>query len=175
MDNEPSKIVVTVTAQYDDASRFTYRVDWTGPKAQVQELGWIFTMPKTHDRFSWTRDALWSVYPETHIGRATGTARPDSMNVPLTKMDRPDAFDFNSTKYNCRFASLTDETGAGLRVKFDSANRHHCRGGVTDAGYTLTINKQVSPPDDLSSNVVRDLYLTLSKGDKIEGSFIVGQ
>jgi hypothetical protein len=38
----------------------------------------------------------------------------------------------------------------------------------------LFVNQQVSPPDDLSSNVVRDLYMTLNPGDKIDGSFRIG-
>jgi len=30
-----------------------------------------------------------------------GTATPDSADVDVTQITRPDAFDFNSTKYNC--------------------------------------------------------------------------
>jgi beta-galactosidase len=174
MDNEPSKVVGKLMAKYGNGNQFSYRVDWSGPKSQVQEIGWIFNMPKSADRFSWNRDALWTVYPDRHIGRPSGTARPDSMNVDYTKMSRPDAFDFNSTKYNCRWASLTDEAGKGVRVQFKPDDLHQCRGGASGDGYTLTVNKHVSPPDDLSSNVVRDLYMTLDPGDKIEGSFNVG-
>jgi hypothetical protein len=141
----------------------------------VQELGWAFSMPSACDNFSWRRQALWSVYPDTHIGRAVGTARPDTMDVPLTKITRPDAFDFNSTKYNCDFASLTDARGQGLAVSFATNQRHHCRAGKSaDGGYTLFVHKQVSPPEDISSNVVRDLYLTLNKGDVVEGEFTIG-
>jgi hypothetical protein len=91
-------------------------------------------------------------------------------------MDRPDAYDFNSTKYDCNFASLTDGGGDGLRVEFDARQRFHCRGGVSEdkSRHVLFVNQQVSPPDDLSSNVVRDLYMTLNPGDKIEGKFRVG-
>jgi hypothetical protein len=174
MDNNPSKVVGNVKARYE-GNRFIYRLEWTGPKADVQELGWIFTMPRSNDRFSWNRDALWTVYPQTHIGRPSGTARPDSMNVPLSKVTRPDAYDFNSTKYNCRWASLTDESGDGLRVQFTKEDRHHCRGGVSDAGNTLTVNKLVIPPTDISTNVVPELYMTLNKGDKVDGAFSVGK
>ena len=73
-------------------------------------------MPKDFDRFSWDRAARWTVYPDKHIGRPRGTATPDSMDVPYTKMDRPDAYDFNSTKYDCNFASLTNSAGDGVRV-----------------------------------------------------------
>ena len=40
--------------------------------------------------------------------------------------------------------------------------------------YTLVVNKHVSPPQDLSSPSVRDLYLQLKKGEAIEGSFKIG-
>ena len=101
---------------------------------------------------------------------------PDTMNVPYTKMDRPDAYDFNSTKYDCNWASLTDSGGRGVLAEFDPKQRLHCRGGVSDdkSQHLLFVNHQVSPPDDLSSNVVRDLYMTLKPGDVIEGSFKVG-
>jgi hypothetical protein len=155
---------------------FSYHLDWTGRNADVQELGWAFDMPGDCDHFSWDRAARWTVYPSYHLGRPMGTATPDSMNVPLTRMDRPDAFDYNSTKYDCNWASLTSKSGAGLRVEFDPQQRFHCRGGVASASqeYTLFVNQQVSPPDDISKNVISDYYLMLKPGSKIDGQFSVG-
>jgi hypothetical protein len=89
-------------------------------------------------------------------------------------MDRPDAFDFNSTKYDCNFATLTDESGKGVRVEFAENDRHHCRGGINKDGYTLFVNKRVCPPNDLSTNVVPELYLKLKSGGVVEGSFKIG-
>jgi len=164
-----------LSGSYRD-NQLRYRFEWIGPeKTEVQEIGWAFTMPEEFDRFSWDREARWSVYPETHIGRPTGTAKADTMDVPYTKMERPDAYDFNSTKYDCNWASLTNSAGDGLRVEFDESQRFHCRGGVSeDEGHVLFVNQQVSPPDDLSTPVVRDLYMTLNPGDVIEGSFRIG-
>lgn len=155
---------------------FAYQLDWTGPAADVQELGWAFQLPKSCDHFSWDRAARWTVYPKANINRIAGTAMPDSMNVPYTRMDRPDAFDFNSTKYDCNWASLTTRRGAGLRVEFDPQQRFQCRGGVAadGAGYTLFVNQQVSPADDFITDVVRDFYMKLRKGDSIQGRFRVG-
>jgi hypothetical protein len=170
------KVVGRLEANYAD-NRLSYRMEWTGPaKTEVQELGWAFAMPAGFDRFSWDRKARWTVYPDKHPSRATGTATPDSMNVHYTKMDRPDAFDFNSTKYDCNWASLTNSAGQGVSVEFDEKQRFHCRGGVTEdkSGQVLFANQQASPPDDLSSNVVRDFYMTLNPGDVIEGSFKIG-
>ena len=173
MENEPEKVVGRVEAEYTD-NQFKYRINWTGPKADVQEVGWMFSMPKPFDHFSWDRDALWTVYPETHIGRPRGVARPDSADVPLTKITRPDAFDFVSTKNNCNWAALSDESGSGLRVEFAKDQQHHCRGGIAAAGYQLFVNRHVCPPRDLSTPGVLDLYLTLNPGDTIDGSFRIG-
>jgi len=98
------------------------------------------------------------------------------MNVPLTRMDRPDAFDFNSTKYDCNWASLTTAAGVGLRAEFDPQQRFQCRGGVATDGqnYVLFVNQQVSPPDDISKPVVSDFCMTLKSGDTVEGHFRVG-
>ena len=165
----------SVHAEFGDDNRFHYRVEWSGPKADVLELGWLFTMPAQYDRFSWKHQTIWTVYPSTHIGRPTGTALPDTMDVDYTKITRPDAFDFNSTKYNCDWASLENSEGAGLMVRFAPAQRHQCRAGKTDNGdYTLAVHKQASPPNDISSNIVPELYLTLKPGDVIESSFEIG-
>ena len=174
LEKAPSEVVGHVKAEYADG-KFSYRIDWTGEKADIQELGWSFEMPHAFDRFSWKRRALWSVYPDTHIGRPTGTALPDSANVHYTNISRPDAFDFNSTKYHCDWASLTDASEHGLRIEFAPEQRHHARGGFGEKGaYRLIVNKQCSPPRDISSGTVPDFYLVLTEGKSIEGSFYVG-
>lgn len=169
------EMVGHLEAKYDNG-QFSYSLKWTRGKEEVHELGWTFEMPGDCDHFSWDRAARWSVYPDHHIGRAIGTAVPDSMNVPVTRMNRIDAFDFNSTKYDCNWASLTTAGGAGLRVEFEPKERFHCRAGTTDnhQGYLLFVNQQVSPPDDISKPIIPDDYLTLTPGSTIEGSFRVG-
>ncbi len=154
---------------------FSYSIEWTGDNADIQELGWTFEMPKEYDRFSWKREAPWSVYPSDHIGRPTGTARPDSVIASITNITRPDAFDFNSTKYNCDWATLANDRNKGLRVEFAADQRHHVKAGIGKNGtYELTVNKQCSPPRDISSPSVPDLYLELKPGDHIEGKFYLG-
>ena len=104
LDNNPSVVVGHLHAETADME-FKYHIDWIGPiKVHVLELGWVFDIPDRFDHFSWQRQSVWSIYPETHIGRPAGTALPDSANVSLTKITRPDAFDFNSTKYDCDWA-----------------------------------------------------------------------
>ncbi|HTL28931.1 MAG TPA: glycoside hydrolase family 2 TIM barrel-domain containing protein [Tepidisphaeraceae bacterium] len=171
-DNKP---VGRLEAQLD-GNRFSYRVQWTGPKIDAQELGWAIDMPTGADQFSWDRAARWTVYPDKHIGRPSGTATPESMNCNYTKWDRPDAFDFNSTKYDCNWASLTDKSGNGVRVEFDPKHRMHCRGGVSEdkSKNVLFVNQAVSVPEDISTNIVREMVMILNPGDKIEGRFMIG-
>jgi hypothetical protein len=173
LERDPSKVVGHVKATLD-GNDFKYRIEWTGPQMDVLEVGWAIPMSKQFDRFSWNRKAHWSVYPDWHIARPIGTAMPDSADVSMLKMDRPRAFDFNSTKYDCNFATLTDESGKGVRVEFAENDRHQCRGGIAKDGYVLYVNKRVCPPQDLSSNVVPELYLKLKSGDVVEGSFKIG-
>ena len=172
LEKETPKVVGKLHAEYIEG-KFKYRIDWIGDKADIQELGWTFDMPESYDRFSWHRQALYSVYPEKHIGRPEGTAMPDSANVHITDITRPDAFDFNSTKYHCDWATLTDKADHGLRVDFDEGDRHQVRGGIAQDGYQLVVNKQCSPPRDISTPAVEDFYLMLRPGDSIEGSFLV--
>jgi beta-galactosidase len=174
LDDKPTEVVAHLQAAWQ-TNQFAYHLDWTGKKSDIQELGWSFTLPHRFDHFSWKRQALWSVYPDDHIGRPQGTATPDSAKVHILNWSRPDAFDFNSTKYSCDWASLTDSRRQGLRVEFAPEQRHQCRGGFADHGdYTLIVNKQTSPPQDISSKEVPDLYLTLSPGGHVEGAFRLG-
>ena len=152
--------------------KMSYRFTWTGAKSDIFELGWIFSAPKGLERFSWDRRAVWSWYPPDHIGRPAGSATPASADVELTRVDRPDAFDFNSTKFDCNWASLTDAQGRGLCLAFSPEQRQHVRGAINaDGTCGLVVNRCYSPPRDISSRVVQDLYTVLKPGDQVTGSF----
>ena len=170
-----TQVLGQLQAQYAD-NQFAYSLQWSGISWEVQELGWTFQMPSSCDQFSWNRAGRWTVYPPTDIGRAAGTATPDSTNADYTRMDLPNAFDFNSTKYDCNWASLATAGGAGLMVEFDPSQRFHCRAGSANGGggYVLFVNQQVSVPNDFTTQVVPDLIMTLSSGNIVQGSFSVG-
>ncbi len=170
-----TQVLGQLQAQYA-TNQFSYSLQWSGPSWEVQEVGWFLPLPANCDHFSWDRAARWSVYPPYSIARPTGTATPASTNVDFTRMDRPNAFDFNSTKYDCNWASLTTASGAGLRVEFDPQRRYHCRGGAVSngQGYGLYVNQQVSLPNDFTAPVVPDLILTLNSGNTLSGTFRIG-
>ncbi len=167
------QVLGTLSAGYTN-NVFSYILHWTGPSYDVQELGWAFSMPLSYNQFSWNRNGRWTAYPPTDIGRASGTATPDSTNVDATDMDITNAFDFNSTKFNCNWASLTTPAGDGLRLAF-GPQYFHCKAeGATDGqGYLLVANQQVSPPNDFANDVT-DLFMTLANGNTVSGSFTVG-
>jgi beta-galactosidase/beta-glucuronidase len=169
---DPPQIVGRLQAKFAK-NAFRYHIEWIGPNTWIQELGWVFEMPSSCNRFSWKRKAVWSYYPDTNIGRPIGTAMPDSANGHVTRIDRPDMFDFNSSKYNCDWASLTDASDRGLCVQFAPEERYAVRGGFgANGSYTLVVNKQASPPRE--NNIVPDYSLQLTKGDTVDGCFIVG-
>ncbi|HVM47553.1 MAG TPA: glycoside hydrolase family 2 TIM barrel-domain containing protein [Candidatus Acidoferrum sp.] len=152
--------------------KFTYRLDWNGAKSDVFELGWVFHLPKGVERFSWDRQAPWSYYPPGHVGRPNGTAMPESAKVALTRVDRPDAFDFTSTKFDCNWAGLTDRRNRGLCFEFNPGQRQHVRGEIgPDGNCALVVNRCYSPPRDISSHIVPDLYTVLKKGDSVVADF----
>jgi autotransporter-associated beta strand protein len=169
-----TQVLGQVQAGYTN-NQFSYTLTWSGSSWEVQEVGWTFQMPSTCDHFSWNRAAPWTVYPWYAIGRAAGTATPDSTNVDITRVDIPNAFDFNSTKYDCNWACLTTTAGAGLMAQFNPAQRFQCRAGGGNGGsYVLYVNQVVSLPNDFTSSVVPDLLLTLNSGNILQGSFVIG-
>jgi beta-galactosidase/beta-glucuronidase len=174
--DEKGEQIGRVSVRRDGKGSFAYKLMWTAKTpGEVQELGWSFAAPASADRFSWKRQGYWSWYPPDHIGRPRGTATPDSAKGSPTRMDRPDQFDFNSTKYDCDWATMLDDRGRGIGVRFDGKQRHHVRGDVgKDGAIRLIVNRQVSPPRDISSPIVSDLYMNLEAGQDVAGTFLVG-
>ncbi len=170
-----SQVLGQVQAQYTN-NTFSYSLQWSAGSWEVQEAGWTFQMPTNDYHFSWNRAGRWTYYPSTDIGRAIGSTTPDTTNADVTDMSLPNAFDFNSTKYDCNWASLTADDGTGLNVAFSPTQRFHCRAGATGngSGYLLYVNQNVSVPNDFTTQVVPDQILTLTSGNVLQGSFTVG-
>lgn len=137
-DSLAATIIMTITARGEIVT--TYRI--TDPPAQCQEAGIRFRLTPLPDRVQWERRALWSSYPDDHIGRPVGEApifaphaeqesphrRPDRS----WGMDTKDEFllpgyrglpvpaDFRSRKENImRYALTNRRTGKGVEVTAD--------------------------------------------------------
>lgn len=118
-----------------------YRAETASGAYPNRGIAWM--LPDNFDKLSWQRKALWSVYPEDHIGRPAGTAlRRPSHAMPAYRQepswpwseDTGDYFlwgksnfdpgatnDFRSLKPNIRWAGISSQHGsAGVETEADA-------------------------------------------------------
>jgi hypothetical protein len=69
-------VTFTITIDGDALLKTSYAIDHP-PGGAYAEVGVTYMVPDAVDRLTWSRQALWSVYPSDHIGRPTGTALKD--------------------------------------------------------------------------------------------------
>ncbi|MFO0982849.1 MAG: glycoside hydrolase family 2 TIM barrel-domain containing protein [Planctomycetota bacterium] len=113
-------------------SEFRYQ----GPELRAREVGMRFSVPREWDELAWQRDAEWSVYPDDHVGRPSGSARafpPHDERVPPEWPWSQDhapmgSNDFRSTKRNLRWAVIAAPGGPGVRIDADGVQ--HLRASV---------------------------------------------
>ncbi|WP_428386788.1 glycoside hydrolase family 2 TIM barrel-domain containing protein [Mucisphaera sp.] len=66
---------MTTTIHSDGKATVAYDFTWTRDQEfNLFASGLQIPVAEGFDHFTWQRDAFWSVYPDSHIGRATGTA-----------------------------------------------------------------------------------------------------
>lgn len=168
---QPNRVVVTARGSYDQArGTFTYtfmsdgmlRVDYdftwtaTGEAVDAFEIGLAFDIPPAFNTVRWERNALWSVYPEWHIGRACGQApvygEPrwaavrDARyvgNGPTPWPWSQDLIDgatrdFRASKFNFIHAGLWTERSAGVRAI--AQGRQHFRASPRPGGFAMQIS-----------------------------------
>src|SRR5262249_50042989 len=71
--------------------RIDLRYRLTGKReVKIEQLGMTFILPTAIDRLMWKRQALWSVYPDDHIGRPSGTAQRVSPRTAQISRAAPD-------------------------------------------------------------------------------------
>jgi hypothetical protein len=184
MKGESPEVSGGFTLRFDDRGAITiqYHFEYKGPEITPREIGLLFTVPRACDRLQWKRKALWSFYPEGHIGRPEGEARPfrDPVHWPTLKVGQPPVWpweldstgrgtrDFRSTKYNIYRAALLADEGAGVQVV--SGGTQNVRAWVADEGVNLLVS-----PFSISRSVPFDrefypiLEHKLRKGDVLEG------
>jgi beta-galactosidase len=105
-------------------------------KVDPRQYGLVIYLPREFDRMSWSRRGQWTVYPENHIGRLTGTAKA---LVPghETVFRKPPSWDwkddqtglgsndFRSTKTNVLWVVVSRPEGQGVMLRSDG--RHSSR------------------------------------------------
>ncbi len=66
---------VSVVLQIDRRGYLDIRFEMERPPSDCYEIGLVFMLDRRFVELEWDRKALWSVYPEEHIGRPHGTAQ----------------------------------------------------------------------------------------------------
>lgn len=128
---EEADSLMSYTVRSDGALDITYSAT-ARVAMEVRQTGIVIDLPAQFSKLRWSRDTFWRAYPETHIGRASGTALADpgtysSYNhdgraFPPVQAWEDDvtslgSADFRSTRRDIHWASLTDHAGVGLWVE----------------------------------------------------------
>lgn len=96
VENKPSapparKVGLQFELEIFGDGRIDLRYRLTGRcEVKIDQLGMTFILPAAIDRLKWRRQALWSVYPDDHIGRPSGTALRASTRSARTSRTRPE-------------------------------------------------------------------------------------
>lgn len=155
IDRQDDTLTITATGRYSRAAgRFVttltrdghvqidYDFEWTADTDfNILNTGIALPLDAAMDTLSWDRRALWSDYPDTHIGRATGEAR--ATGDPAFAQARTEQHqgarpwpwsqdmidgvtrDFRATRFNIHHASL--HANDGRRFTVISDGRQHAQ------------------------------------------------
>ena len=147
---EESNVIVTVTGSYKEfEGSYRLTVNANGELAveyqfkalqnvNPRQWGLVFEAPQDYDRTFWRRKGMWSVYPDDHISRPTGTADLFYQGLPVQTNPRIQpswswskdfnelgSNDFRATRRNIWYAGLCD--GNGHKVTACSNGEQHWR------------------------------------------------
>ncbi|MCX6560456.1 MAG: glycoside hydrolase family 2 [Candidatus Aminicenantes bacterium] len=148
---EAGAVVLTVKGRYKEArGEYRIRIDGAGQadieysfaveeKMNPRQWGLVLYLPREMDRLDWSRQGLWSVYPDDHIGRLRGTAIALAAGRDFRFRQAPEwawkddqnslgSNDFRSTKTGLDWATLTSAKGYGALLASDG--RHAARAFV---------------------------------------------
>lgn len=115
-----------------------------------RELGMAFAVSSECSEWWWERNALWSVYPASHIGRPRGRAtlnRDPSWNGNAKNPIWPGSLDefggtedFRSTKYGIVHAAITRTDQVGVAVESDGRQAARMVAGI-NGEHRLVVNE----------------------------------
>lgn len=137
----PVEFVYLIDA--DGRFRVDYLLNIKTIDYSIRQIGVGFQLPKEYRTLSWKRKALWSVYPQDHIGRTEGEAKafyPETLmnyrkerTIPMhSYAEEGNEFgsnDFRSTKHgiiNCRL--ISEDRSESLSI--ESNSRQHVRAWI---------------------------------------------
>jgi len=185
---------IKVDGTYDEADlSLTYHMDSFGvvhidyrliSKIDInpRQLGLVFALPREYEILSWNRIAQWSVYPDDHIGRPSGWARPfpDGQFNPVVFGADPrqswsfdqtplGSNDFRSTRERILWAELSSSGNQGIRIESDGSNA--IRAWINQDKVCLLVASFATGGGDLFfASHHQEERRPLKKGDPFNGS-----
>ncbi|MBI3817413.1 MAG: discoidin domain-containing protein [Planctomycetes bacterium] len=166
--------IISPDARVAAKASFVYE----GDDVWVRESGMRFEVPRDSDLLMWDRNAEYSVYPDDHIGRASGEARaleqhPSPGLPPDWSWSRDNSplgcNDFRSTKRNIYWGWIGAEGGPGVLVESDG--KQHLRACVDEDRIAVYVNgfyDGIGSRGEWTANYGRGRLL--KKGERVEAS-----
>lgn len=168
----PDCVIVRTHATYDlqtpqstnpiAQAEWTYRVysqgvvrvaadlAYSGPRQHAWELGVRMGLDKALNTYSWCRKALWTSYPDDHIGRAEGTVPNDSYTASGTRIDALEA-------------SFARPDGSGICF-YPLSGTFHTRCRTLPADTEFFVAQKVSPLADVGAMLMPERIIVLDAG-----------
>ena len=152
---------------------------------RYRQMGIVFDLPKGCETLAWQRNALWTVYPDDHIGRPSGRASAFRdvkwPNIkPHTKPPWPWSLnsnvlgtnDFRSTKRNIIWASLKNNDGYGIFIRSNGkqSTRSYLEG---DRIRLLVASYSTGGRDGLSFGHLANEQKPFEKGSLLQGTVLL--
>lgn len=195
--SENGKVYIEVEGSYDEADiKLTY---WFGRSSGVEieyevlvksdidprQIGLVFAMPRNFEKFSWERKGQWNLYPETHLGRSTGSVIPFPSGQLLSDKvgEKPSGIweadfhpmginDFRATRDKLVWGSLENSDSHGIKLVSDSngAMRPFVH---QDKIFFLAAGFSTAGGDLFFSSHLRDERKPLKKGETFKSSVVL--
>lgn len=190
---------IKIEGTYDEADMvLTYRMDSVGmihidyqlvSKTDIdpRQIGLVFGLPREYELLSWDRIAQWSVYPDDHIGRPSGWAKPfpDGKNNLFKFGIKPEwpwssdqtpmgSNDFRATREKIKWAELANGSSQGIRIESDG--NHAIRAWVgNDKIHLLVASFFTGGGDMFFASHHQKERKPLKKGDSFKGSVLLSE
>ncbi len=187
-------ITVTITGAYFEASGEVEYVFIPGRQVQInyrfisnsdinpRQWGMVLYFNRAFRNLEWSRNGIWTEYPEDHIGRTRGKAvpfisgeyqKPAFGKQPENKWYLDENIlgsnDFRSTKENIYWATLTDNSGKGIVIKGNGTQS--VRSWKADAGINILVaGFNTGGGDMFFSGYYKDEREPLKVGDEFSGT-----
>ncbi len=193
---ENNTVIIKVKASYNEAKgeiQYVFTNDGvlkvnynltSKIKVDPRQWGMVFSSPTEIKNLQWYRKALWSSYPEDHIGRTVGSAIPFEENSPSTLIreeptnawrfdsNKLGSNDFRSTRENIYWSALTNDKGIGLTVISDG--KQAFRSFVSGEKISFLVADYSTGGGDSFFRTHYDAERkNLKKGSKIEGTITI--